>query len=155
MTESQPRESRTPPCPAIAVIEIRVPVGAPIDAAWEQIGGFLDLGRHLAVPCAYLSGNGEVGSVRLIGESVVEVLVDYRRHGYAYTQTAGPMAAFAYHGTMRLEPSGENSCELVYTLIYDESSLGPEQRSSERSRLTRRFQGAAESMKRAAEAAAG
>ena len=132
-----------------AVVEIRGEVDRPVDEAWSIVGGFFDLDKWLGVPCAARSGDGGIGSVRLVGEAVVEPMIAATQHSYSYVQTEGPMAPYCYHGTVACEGRGEAGATIVYTLVYDQSSMDPPKRISERARIEARFGGAVEAMKRA------
>ena len=133
------------------VIVNRVAVDRPIEHVWSRVGGFFDLHLFLDVTCRAISGAGDVGSVRQIGEAIVEPVVSAGRYSYTYAQTDGPMSAFAYHGSVVCEPRGDG-VEIVYTLVYDRAKIAEARPASERSRLTQRFAGAVQAMKRVAEA---
>lgn len=132
-----------------AVIEIRGDVDRSVDEVWSIVGGFFDLDKWLGVPCAAQSGDGGIGSVRLIGDAIVEPMIAATRYSYTYAQTDGPMAPFCYHGTVACEGRGEARATIVYTLVYDQSSMDAPKRASERARIEARFGGAVEAMKRA------
>ncbi len=61
------------------------------------------------------------------------------------------MAAYGYHGTLAVESTGAEQARLIYTLVYDQESISPERRESERTRLQGRFQSALEAMKQISE----
>ncbi|MBA4209082.1 MAG: polyketide cyclase [Parvibaculum sp.] len=132
-----------------AVIEIRGDVDRPADEVWAVVGGFFDLDKWLGVPCIAHSGDGGIGSVRRIGDAVVEPMIAATQYSYSYAQTEGPMAPFCYHGTVACEGRGEARTMIVYTLVYDQSSMDAGKRASERARIEARFGGAVEAMKRA------
>lgn len=132
-----------------AVIVVKGEVDRPAAEIWPVIGGFFDLGRWLNVTCSAEAGGGGVGSVRRIGDAVVEPMVAATRYSYTYMQTEGPMAPFRYHGTVACEPTDEASAAIVYTLLYDQSSMDAARRASERARIEARFAGAVEAMKQA------
>src|ERR1700761_9070821 len=96
--------SHTVCMPAFHVITCRVTIQRPIDDAWLRVGGFADAGRFLNVLCELVSGDGGIGSVRRVGDSILEVLVGKTDYSYTYSQTAGPMERFAYHGCVSLTP---------------------------------------------------
>lgn len=133
------------------VIVNRAEVDRSPDHVWGRVGGFFDLHLFLDVECRAVSGTGGLGSVRRIGESIIEPMVGASRHAYTYAQTEGPMSAFAYHGTVACEPSG-GAVEIAYTLVYDQAGIVADRRDSERARLSRRFAQAVEAMRRVAEA---
>jgi hypothetical protein len=137
---------------AFAIVAHSVDVNRPIDETWCKIGDFADAGRFLNVSSKLVSGNGQIGSVRIVGDSILEVMVGSSRYSYTYAQVHGPMAALWYHGCLELSSLWPRSCRLTYTLIYDQTTLDGARRSSEFERITLRFQSAAQSMKVAAEA---
>jgi len=132
-----------------AVIEIRGDVDRPVDEIWPIVGGFFDLDKWLGVPCAAQSGDGGIGSVRRIGDAIVEPMIAATQYSYSYVQPDGPMAPYCYHGTVACEGRGEARATIVYTLVYDQSSMDAQKRASERARIEARFGGAVEAMKRA------
>lgn len=123
-------------------------------AAWTVVGSYGDAGRFLNVASKVIAGDGGLGSVRLIGDAILEVMVGKSRYSYAYAQTRGPMASFAYHGCVSLDETGPGSSTLTYTLIYDQAGMDDDRRAAEAARISARFGGAAEEMKRQAEAKA-
>jgi hypothetical protein len=117
---------------------------------WARIGGFFDLHRFLDVVCTPVAGAGGIGSVRRIGEAIVEPMVGATALSYTYAQTEGPMARHAYHGCVECRPSGDGS-EVTYTLVYDQTGIESERRLAEQDRLRARFRGALEAMLRHAQ----
>lgn len=137
----------------IAVVTCVVDVGVSAHDCWQRIGSFADAGKFLDVPSKLVAGNGNIGSFRQIGEAILEVMVGQSGASYTYAQTQGPMAQFLYHGCVALTATGPASCTLSYTISYNEGQMDAARRVAERSRIAGRFQGAAEAMKRVAEAA--
>jgi hypothetical protein len=142
-----------PTTPDIVVIEGISAISVSVDACWSRIGRFEDAGRFLAINSRLLSGDGSIGSVRLIGDGIVEVMVGESETSYTYSQLEGPMAPFHYHGSVHLAATGTSSCRLTYSISYDQASMDEERRAAERKRIAGRFQGAADEMKRFAEGA--
>jgi hypothetical protein len=136
-----------------AVVACSVDVQRPVDEAWSEIGDFADAGRFLNVVSKLVSGNGQLGSVRMVGNAILEVMAGSTSHSYTYAQVQGPMAAFSYHGCVALSASDSASCRLTYTLIYDQTMMDQARRVSEFERVSMRFSNAARAMKLAAEAA--
>ena len=87
----------------------------------------------------------------MINGAFVEPMVGMSRHSYTYAQTVGPMSPHAYHGCVACEPSGENSTDIVYTLVYNQTGIEPDKREVERERLKARFSGAVDAMRRIVE----
>jgi hypothetical protein len=123
------------------------------DAAWERIGGndWCGIGKFLDVKsCAINSGKGEVGSLRTINGSIVEIVVARTPHSYTYAQ---PFTPIFYHGTLAVEPVDRGHSKLVYTLIWNQTAVGDAkaQADARTSRQTR-FQAAVDKMAAAANA---
>lgn len=137
--------------PNMVVIEGTATIAVGVDECWRRIGGFADAGQFLAAGSKLLSGNGSIGSVRLIGDAIVEVMVGQSQNSYTYSQIEGPMAAFHYHGSVLVAATGTSSCRLTYSITYDQASMDNARRASERTRIAGRFQNAADEMKRIAE----
>jgi hypothetical protein len=139
----------TPPDFAVIVANVEIALSA--KDAWAKIGAFGDAGKFLNVPCKLVSGIGGVGSARQVGDAIIEVLVSAASTSYAYAQNYGPMAEYAYHGSVSVESTGLASSRLTYTVLFDQSLMDEAKRLSEVGRITKRFQGAADAMKQAAE----
>ena len=134
----------------VSVVNV-VQVAQSADTTWQRVGDFLAIGELFGMDCSYVSGSGEIGSVRRIGDSIVEPLVGLSSRSYTYSQTQGSMTGHHYHGNLAVEPDGEG-CTLTYTLMYDQSGLPAERRQHEPDRLRERFGGVVEAMKQRAEA---
>jgi hypothetical protein len=123
------------------------------DAAWEKIGGnnWCGIAKYLDVKsCDITSGKGEVGSLRTINGSIVEIAVARTRHSYTYAQ---PFTPIFYHGTMAVQPVDAGHSKLVYTLIWNGTAVGDAaaQAAAKESRHSR-FQAAVDKMAAAANA---
>jgi len=130
-------------------IKLDVAVDRPADAVWKKIGSFCDIGAWIKMSCTYSSGSGDLGTVRRLGERVVEVMVGKSRYSYTYTQ---PDSKTLYHGTLEVEPAGPSRSRIVYRLFYDQSDLPNAQaKEAARAQRTKLFTGLLESMKQAAE----
>jgi hypothetical protein len=138
--------------PDFAVIVNRIEIARPAEQAWAAIGKYADAGKFLKIASRLLSGLGDVGSVRLVGDTIVEVMVGSGPTSYTYVQTMGPMAAAGYHGCVSLEPASADRSMLVYTVSYDTTGMDAVRRDQDFKRLTDRFQGMVEAMKEVAEA---
>lgn len=139
--------------PDMVVIEGTATIAVGVDECWRRIGGFAEAGQFLAIGSKLLSGDGSIGSVRLIGDAIVEVMVGESQNSYTYSQIEGPMAPFHYHGSVLVAATGAASCRLVYSISYNQAAMTEERRTAERTRIAGRFQGAADAMKRVAEGA--
>jgi hypothetical protein len=135
------------------VIQRQVEVNRSAADVWKRVGGYCAIADWLKVSCEYVSGSGEVGSIRRINGTNLEPMVAKTDYSYTYWQTVGNMAPMSYHGTLAIEPEGANKSKLIYTLFYDQAAMASDAiRASEHERLTQRFQGALDMMKSLAEA---
>ena len=103
-------------------IPMTVEVNAPVAEVWARIGKYCDIGEWGIPGCTILSGtDGELGAVRSIGN---EVLVGKTRYSYVYTQPVRASGVYnMYHGTLEARALSPTTTQLIYTLLYDNSSL--------------------------------
>jgi hypothetical protein len=125
----------------------------PAAVAWERIGGndWCAIGKYLDVKsCAVNSGKGELGSVRTINGSVVEIVVARTPLSYTYAQ---PFTPIFYHGTVSVQPVDAHHSKLIYTLIWNQTAVGDAKAQADaRSSRKTRFQAAVDKMAAAANA---
>jgi hypothetical protein len=146
--------SAAPGRPVFAKVALTTRIACPAEIAWPLIGGFGTAGRFLGVAITLDGEEGVLGTTRRVGADIVEALVGVSRHSYTYAQTEGPMAQYAYHGCVSLEPDSATSCKLDYTIIFEQSAMSVADLTYQLDRIKGRFEGMLESMKAAAEAAA-
>jgi hypothetical protein len=123
------------------------------DVAWQRIGGndWCGIAKYLDVKsCDINSGKGELGSVRTINGTIVEIVVARTPLSYTYAQ---PFTPIFYHGTLAVQPLDRGRSKLVYTLIWNQTAVGDAaaQAAARDSRRTR-FQAAVDKMAVAANA---
>ncbi len=119
---------------------------------WTRIGGYCAIAEWLQVKCEMTAGSGEIGSVRTLNGTTVELMVGKSDSSYTYWQTAGNMAPYSYHGTLSVESTGPSTSRLTYVLLYDQAAMASDAlRASAHERLSGRFQGALDTMKKLAE----
>ncbi|MDP3738242.1 MAG: hypothetical protein Q8R02_12680 [Hyphomonadaceae bacterium] len=147
----------TAKAPEYVAIPMEITVNKPAAEVWAKVGGYCDLGKWLRagaeIPCVVTSGNGGVGSVRKIANSVTEVLTAKTDLSYGYTQPAVEGKWYnLYHGFLEAKPVDVKSSKLVYTLMLDVSDK-PDQAAKDADVSTRRkmFEGALANMKKMAE----
>ena len=137
--------------PTYVSIPMEIMVNRPAAEVWQRIGKYCDIGEWLQVPCTIVSGkDGEFGAVRSIGS---EVLVGKTELSYTYTQPVREGRPYIlYHGTLEARPVTASTSKLVYTLVYDNSTL-PDDAAREKDMAQRRarFTQALENMKILAE----
>ena len=144
--------------PEYIAIRMEIDVNKPAADVWAKVGGYCDLGKWLAagreVPCVVTSGDGGIGSVRKIGNSVIEVLIAKTDLSYGYTQPAVEGKWYnLYHGFLEAKPVSATTSKLIYTLLLDVSDKAD--RAAKDADIARRrttFEGALANMKRIAEA---
>jgi hypothetical protein len=110
------------PTPHYVSVPMNVEVNAPVDKVWARIGKYCDIGEWGIPGCTLMSGvDGEFGAVRSIGN---EVLVGKTQYSYVYTQPLRTTGGYImYHGTLEARALTSTTTELIYTLLYDNSSL--------------------------------
>ena len=124
----------------------------PATLAWSRIGGFCTLEKFLpGMKCTYSAGAGTVPTVRKMtmgdngGE---EVMVAQTSHSYTYAMRNSPLF---YHGTMAVEPVGARNSKLIYTFVWDQESMSPEDRAKDKAVREKIFVPALDRMKKVAE----
>lgn len=142
----------TNPTPNWAAIVMTADVAQPADVTWQRIGGndYCAIIKYLGMQsCTLTTGTGDVGTMRLLNGTIQELLVSRTSHSYVYAQPTSPIF---YHGTMAVEPVDATHSRIVYTLLYDQSSLTtPEAQAANREQRRSRFQAGVDKMKQAAE----
>jgi hypothetical protein len=120
----QPRPAPAPlqvPSPHYVSIPMSIEVNAPVDKVWARIGKYCDIGEWGIPGCTILSGDGDFGTVRSIGN---EILVGKTKYSYTYTQPVRVGATYnMYHGTLEAVPLSADKTEINYTLFFDNSML--------------------------------
>lgn len=139
------------PNPNYVTIPLEIMVNRPAAEVWKRVGKYCDIGEWLRVQCMIISGkDGEVGAVRSIGN---EILVGKTELSYTYTQPVRVGQPYIlYHGTVEARPVTATTSKILYTLIYDNSTLADDAaRDADKARRTQQFQTAIENMKILAE----
>jgi hypothetical protein len=110
------------PNPHYVSIEMEIDVNRPAAEVWKRVGKYCDIGEWFQTTCTILSGNdGELGVVRSIGN---EVMVGKTQLSYTYTQPVREGRPYnLYHGTLEARPVSATTSKLVYTLMFDNSTL--------------------------------
>jgi hypothetical protein len=144
-------QAQTPQPADWTTITLTADLNKGADMAWEKIGGndWCAIAKYLDVKsCDINSGKGELGSVRTINGSIVEIVVARTPHSYTYAQ---PFTPIFYHGTVAVQPVDRSHSKLVYTLIWNQTAVGDAaaQAAARESRRSR-FQAAVDKMAAAA-----
>lgn len=129
-------------------------IAKPAATAWKLVGGedWCGIAKYLDIKSCHIEkGHGEVGSLRLINGSIVELAVARTPLSYTYAQ---PEAKNFYHGTMAVEPVDATHSRLVYTLIWNQTAVGDAKaQAAARDSRKSRFQAAVDKMAAAANTA--
>ncbi|MEP7355138.1 MAG: SRPBCC family protein [Acidobacteriota bacterium] len=138
--------------PTYVSITMESTINKPAAEVWKRVGKFCDISEWLQFPgCMITSGkDGEVGAVRTIGK---EVLVGMTELSYSYTQPVTEGQPYIlYHGTMEARPLTATTSKMIYTLMWDNSTMADDA-AKERDKTQRRtmFQRAVDNMKILAE----
>lgn len=135
-------------------IELEIDIDRPAEEVWAKVGGYCDIAEWLDVDCEITSGDGGMGTVRVLaGGRVTEILVAQTDLSYGYTQPAVEGQFYnLYHGFMEAKPVTEDTSKMLYTLVYDVSDK-PDQAAIDADIARRRgmFENALQNMKALAE----
>ncbi len=141
--------------PEYATIELEIDIDRPAREVWARVGGYCDIAQWLNVDCEITSGDGEMGTVRVLaGGRVVEILVAQTDLSYGYTQPAVEGQFYnLYHGFMEARPLSDTSSRMLYTLVYDISDKADQaEKDADIERRRAMFETALQNMKALAEA---
>ena len=140
--------------PEYTTIELEIDIDASAEEVWAKVGDYCDISQWLPVDCVITSGDGGMGTVRVLaGGRVIEILVAMTDLSYGYTQPVQEGQFYnLYHGFMEARPVTANTSRMLYTLVYDTSNL--EDQAAKDADIARRrgmFEGALANMKALAE----
>jgi Polyketide cyclase / dehydrase and lipid transport len=140
--------------PEYVTIEMEIDVARPAADVWAKVGDYCAIGEWLDVDCTITSGDGGMGTVRVLaGGRVTEILVAETPLSYGYTQPVREGQFYnLYHGFLEARPVSATTSKLLYTLVYDISDK-PDQAAKDADMARRRtmFEGALANMKKIAE----
>ena len=130
-----------------------IDVAKPADVVWKKVGDFCAIHDWLGggkLSCVYTTGDGGVGTNRLLAGRINEVMVSKTDLSYTYAQ---PLSPIEYHGSVEVKPTSATTSKIIYTLFYDLAPL-PDQAAKDKDRAAKAamFMGALHSMKTLAEA---
>ena len=109
------------PNPHYVSVPMHIDVNAPVDKVWARIGKYCDIGEWGIPNCKILSGEGDFGTVRSIGN---EILVAKTQYSYTYTQPVRDGVTYnLYHGTLEARALTPTTTRIFYTLLFDNSML--------------------------------
>ncbi len=136
-------------------IELEVDIDKPAEEVWSKVGGYCDIAEWLDVDCEITSGDGDMGTVRVLaGGRVIEILVAQTELSYGYTQPAVEGRFYnLYHGFMEARPVTADTSQMLYTLVYDISDKADQaEKDADIARRRGMFETALANMKAIAEA---
>jgi hypothetical protein len=139
--------------PNYVSLHLEVDVNRPAADVWKRVGKYCAIGEwfQVAAGCKILSGTeDEVGAVRSIAN---EVLVGKTELSYTYTQPVRAGRPYTlYHGTLEARPVTATTSKLLYTLVWDNSTLADDAaREKDKASRTATFTRALQNMKTLAE----
>ena len=99
--------------PEYKTIKMEIDVAKPAKDVWAKVGGYCDIATWLKVDCMITSGDGGVGTVRVLaGGRVTEILVGKTDLSYGYTQPVKEGQFYnLYHGFMEAKPVTRDDVE--------------------------------------------
>jgi hypothetical protein len=142
------------PSPVYSTIVMETDVARPAAQVWARVGKYCDISEWFGLACTISSGkDNDVGTVRVLNGSTIEILVAKTEFSYTYAQPVRVGQAYnMYHGTLEARPVTATTSKLIYTLIFDSSLLADDAaRAADRQGRTTRFTGALKAMKTLAE----
>jgi hypothetical protein len=138
--------------PTYVSIPMEITVNRPAAEVWKRVGGYCAIAEWFQIPnCTITQGkDGEFGAVRSVAN---EVLVGKTELSYTYTQPVREGRPYTlYHGTLEARPLTATTSKLVYTLVYDNSTLPDDAaREKDKAQRTATFTRALQNMKTLAE----
>jgi len=143
--------------PDYATIRMEIDIAKPADQVWAKVGKYCDISEWLSVDCKITSGDGGVGTVRVLaGGRVNEILVAKTDLSYGYTQPVREGQFYnLYHGFMEAKPVTKTTSKIIYTLMLDESDKADKAaKDADLAQRRTRFEAALQKMKQIAEGTA-
>jgi hypothetical protein len=140
--------------PEYRTIEMEIAVAKPAKEVWAKVGGYCDIAQWLSVECKITSGDGGMGTVRVLaGGRVTEILVAQTELSYGYTQPVREGQFYnLYHGFMEARPVTATTSKILYTLVYDVSDKADAAaKDADVAQRRTRFETALQNMKKMAE----
>lgn len=142
------------PEPNYVTFSVETEVDRPAEAVWARIGSFCGIGEWLRATCEITAGDEwSLGSVRVVRENYIEMMVAKTPLSYTYTQPVREGVPFnAYHATLEVRPIDERRSRIIVSFFYDNSMLADDaMRAAEIDNRRQRFETALANMKLLAE----
>jgi hypothetical protein len=141
--------------PAYTTILMEIDVARSAQHVWSKVGNYCDIAQWLSVECKITSGDGGIGTVRVLaGGRVSEILIAKTALSYGYTQPVREGQFYnLYHGFMEAVPVSASASKIVYTLFLDEADKADKAAiDADVANRRTRFEAALKKMKEMAEA---
>ncbi len=143
------------PNPHYDSVVMEIDVNRPAAQVWARIGKFCDIGEWFqGLSCVMSSGkDGELGAVRTLNGSIIEILVAKTDLSHTYTQPVRASGFYQlYHGTIEAKPTSATTTKLIYSLFFDNSNLADDAaRAADKNNRRTRFMEGLRNMKILAE----
>jgi flagellar motor protein MotB len=142
------------PNPNYVTIIMEQDVARPAAEVWKKIGKYCDIAAWSpGLRCQLAGKDGEVGAVRTLNGTTLEILVARTDLSYTYAQPVRVGQVYnLYHGTLEAKPVTATASKLFYTLILDNAMLADDAaRKADVERRRARFTQALKDMKTLAE----
>jgi len=152
-TAGPPSDEHVVANPNYVSLHLEVDVNRPAADVWKRIGKYCDIGEwfQVAAGCKILAGtDNEVGAVRSIAN---EVLVGKTELSHPCTRPVRARRPYTlYHGTLEARPVTATTSKLLYTLMWDNSTLADDAaKEKDKASRTATFTRALQNMKTLAE----
>ena len=151
---ANPPPLATPNAAYVAIV-MEQDVARPAAEVWKRVGKYCDIGEWSpGLNCRISTGkDGELGAIRTLNGSTLEILVAKTDLSYTYAQPVRVGQVYnLYHGTLEAKPVTAKTSKLVYSLVLDESMLADDAaRKADVERRRTRFTDALRNMKILAE----
>ncbi len=140
--------------PEYVTIKLEIDIDKPASDVWAKVGEYCDIGEWANVECAITSGDGGIGTVRVLaGGRVTEIMVAQTELSYGYTQPAVEGQFYnLYHGFMEARPLTATTSKMLYTLMLDVSNLDAAAKEADITRRRTMFENLLKTIKTSAEA---
>ncbi len=113
------------PEPNYVTIVLEKEVKRPARSVWNRIGRFCAIAEWRQIDCRITKGDEwSLGSVRIVRNAVVEMMVAKTALSYTYTQPVRVVVPFnAYHTTLEVRPVSATTSRIIQSIFYDNSML--------------------------------
>lgn len=147
--------STVSPNPHYEVVRLEIDIAKPAKEVWAKVGKYCDIAEWLKLDCKITAGDGNgIGTVRdLAGGRVKEIMIAQTELSYGYTQPVREGRVYdLYHGFMEARPVTAKTSKMIYTLMFDNSTMTDDAaRAADVAMRKERFGKALQEMKRIAE----